>query len=161
MCEYRKCFILPMHRLCCCKERLCCVFCTRTCLCNISHKFLCLPHRCRFPLVSGCFTHWRWRYKFMKCEWVFLGGGGITQTFEDNCVVEWKFQIARLPLKHHTGKTLTIHNRWCVHACQQKLPPNVQTQSNYRCHSMIKRRTLYLDAVIIDPLCMCSSIVTN
>lgn len=42
VCEHHKCFILPMHRLCCWKETV--VFCAGTCLCNISHEFLFFKH---------------------------------------------------------------------------------------------------------------------
>lgn len=53
VCEHHKCFILPMHRLGCWKERL--LYSVPALVCAISHEFLCLPHCCRFlqyPLTS-------------------------------------------------------------------------------------------------------------
>lgn len=53
VCEHHKCFILPMHRLGCWKERL--LYSVPALVCAISHEFLCLPHCYRFlqyPLPS-------------------------------------------------------------------------------------------------------------
>lgn len=163
VCEHHKCFILPMHRLGCLKERL--LYSVLALVCAISHEFLCLPHCWRFlqyPLTSprevwgggvrkkhctDCCkkSEWIWLivYVWVPCS-VFSCMQSVfffelTQIIEGESFVEVALmeipQCTWLPLEATAAK-LCVYNRWSVlQACTQKWPLNGHTWPTFKCCS--------------------------